>query len=113
MGVLMVDSRWKSQKERLMAETPYCYSCGVDHGIGASFLEFHHITPRHKNLDEHEGVLLCRRCHNDVHIQERNAHKVADDRGYSPVTPNVYRGNKNQKKLKREQHQELIDQWTK
>ena len=54
--------RWRTLRKKIIAETPYCYKCGLD-----KYLEVHHkIPPRGEEdlfYDEGNCAPVCKRCH--------------------------------------------------
>ena len=103
--------RYNDHKQTLLAEDPYCYRCGVEHGIGGESLHYHHTIPQHTgNTDHSLGCLLCSSCHAIIHAIERRLHKVVDDDGY---THGTFAGQPRSKQQRRRSRAEqLTEAWT-
>lgn len=102
-------SKYESYRQRLIAEDPYCYRCGVEHGDEP--LHYHHKIPQHTGETDHShGVLLCRRCHCIVHALERRQHKVVDEDGY---THSTFAGQpRRRREQRRSRAERLTEAWT-
>ena len=109
----MIRSRreYNVHKQRLLADDPHCYRCGIEHGRGQQALQYHHVIPQHTGKTDHSrGYLLCRPCHALEHAVERRSHKVVDSQGYSHGT---FVGQPRSKRERRKSRAvRLTDAWT-
>ena len=107
----MAWNRYKKYRKQLLETDPYCYRCGVEHGVGHDALEYHHLTPQYLGDVDHElGVLLCRRCHILYSTEQRNAHKQVVD-GLKVSDNYVFRAGKKNKLRRTKRIEELINAW--
>lgn len=109
----MIKSRreYNVHKQRLLAEDPHCYRCGIEHGQGSQSLHYHHTIPQHTNSTDHAlGCLLCPNCHATVHSIERRMHKVVDEHGF---THGTFGGQPRRKQEhRRAKAERLTEAWT-
>ena len=90
-------------KRKLMKHDPRCERCGAEAEPGAGSLHYHHTQPQHTGSSDHsEGVLVCARCHYELHAIERGKHKVVNEEGYTSGEPSPYEVKSKKNKRKRE-----------
>lgn len=107
-------SKYKKYRKELLEESPYCSLCGIEHGSDIGYeviLQYHHTTPQHLGTSNHDGVLLCQRCHNLESSRQRNEHKQVSIIGLKHSDNYVYRSGKKQKIRQSKHVEELINAW--
>lgn len=102
--------KYQAHRNRLLAEDPCCYRCGIGHSEGQP-LHYHHRIPQHTGKTDHTlGCLLCPRCHFVTHNMERRMHKVVDEHGY---THGTFAGQPRRKRERRKARAvRLTEAWT-
>lgn len=77
-------NKYQEYRNKLLADDPHCYRCGIEHGHGQQALQYHHVIPQQTGITDHaQGYLLCRPCHALEHAIERRIHKAVDQHGYT------------------------------
>ena len=84
---------WSRLRDELIASDPHCHQCGAEHGVTAN-LHYHHTTPRHRGTGCQKGVLLCERCHQAWHAEERRQHLQVNEKGFAITDYNPYKPRK-------------------
>ena len=99
---------YKKHREALLAVDPHCNHCGVEHSTEEP-LHYHHTIPQYTGATDHSrGVLLCARCHQDVHGNDRRTHKVIDPRTGEMATQDAY-AHKRQRRAERRRAEKMLD----